>query len=101
MRSCWGRIGFRPGSRESRSKPKLAHGLRGALGVTPLVKGPSMPEIGPVTPRQSPSGWLLSLRVGAARAAVFWERCWPEFAVALGVLGLFLAAALFDLPAMV
>jgi len=39
--------------------------------------------------------------VALARGALFWERCWPEFAVALGVVGLFLAGALFDLPALV
>src|SRR5579862_290124 len=66
-----------------------------------------MPEIGPVTATPSPptspppQGKLLSLRVVLARAAVFWERCWPEFAAAFGVLGVFLAAALFDLPSMV
>src|SRR5579863_8214215 len=60
-----------------------------------------MPEILPATPTLPPSGRTLSARVGLARAAVFWERCWPEFAAALGVLGLFVAAALFDLPAMV
>ncbi|HUK11518.1 MAG TPA: TIGR02302 family protein [Stellaceae bacterium] len=43
----------------------------------------------------------LKLRLRLARAALFWERSWPEFATALGVVGVFAAAALFDLPAMV
>jgi len=60
-----------------------------------------MPEILPATPTLPPSGRTLAARVGLARAAVFWERCWPEFAAALGVLGVFVAAALFELPAMV
>ena len=61
-----------------------------------------MPETRPTTAAlAAPAGRSLAARVGLARAAVFWERCWPEFAVALGVLGLFLAAALFDLPSMV
>ncbi len=61
-----------------------------------------MPESRPTTPAAAPSsGRSFSARIGLARAAVFWERCWPEFAAALGVLGVFLAAALFDLPAMV
>jgi hypothetical protein len=60
-----------------------------------------MPETPPANPIRSPLGRALSARVGLARAAVFWERCWPEFAAALGVLGVFVAAALFDLPAMV
>lgn len=61
-----------------------------------------MPETRPTTaPLAAHAGRSLAARVGLARAAVFWERCWPEFAVALGVLGLFLAAALFDLPSMV
>src|SRR5579864_5955066 len=59
-----------------------------------------MPESRPTAPLPSP-GRTLAARVGLARAAVFWERGWPEFAPAFGVLGLFLAAALFDLPAMV
>lgn len=61
-----------------------------------------MPETRPTTAAiATPAGQPLAARVGLARAAVFWERCWPEFAAALGVLGLFLAAALFDLPSMV
>src|SRR5579872_3733901 len=59
-----------------------------------------MPESRPTAPLPSP-GRTLAARVGLARAAVFWERGWPEFAPAFGVLGLFVAAALFDLPAMV
>jgi uncharacterized protein (TIGR02302 family) len=61
-----------------------------------------MPETRPTTTAiPSSHGRSLAARVGLARAAVFWERGWPEFAAALGVLGVFLAAALFDLPAMV
>src|SRR5215471_2523989 len=60
-----------------------------------------MPESRPATPIPSFSGRNLAARVGLARAAVFWERGWPEFAAALGVVGVFVAAALFDLPAMV
>ncbi|HKX10464.1 MAG TPA: DUF4175 family protein, partial [Stellaceae bacterium] len=60
-----------------------------------------MPETRPTTAIAAPAGRPLAARVGLARAAVFWERCWPEFAAALGVLGLFLVAALFDLPSMV
>src|SRR4029077_20780665 len=60
-----------------------------------------MPEIVPAAQTPPPSVRSLSARVGLARAAVFWERCWPEFASALGVLGLFVVAALFDLPVMV
>ena len=60
-----------------------------------------MPDTPPATPIRSPLGRALAARVGLARAAVFWERCWPECAAALGVLGIFVAAALFDLPAMV
>jgi uncharacterized protein (TIGR02302 family) len=60
-----------------------------------------MPETAPATPTPPPAKRTLSARVGLARAALFWERCWPEFALALGVLGVFVAAALFDLPAMV
>src|SRR5579885_95094 len=60
-----------------------------------------MPESATAKSAQAPVGSLLSARIGLARAAVFWERCWPEFAAALGVLGVFVAAALFDLPEMV
>ena len=60
-----------------------------------------MPETVPATPNPPSPGRTLSLRLGLARAAVFWERCWPEFAAALAVLGVFLASALFELPAMV
>ena len=57
-----------------------------------------MPDTPPATPIRSPLGRALAARVGLARAAVFWERCWPECAAALGVLGIFVAAALFDPP---
>ena len=61
-----------------------------------------MPESRSTTPVPAASlGRTLAARIGLARAAVFWERGWPEFAAAFGVLALFLAAALFDLPAMV
>ena len=43
----------------------------------------------------------LARRVALARGVLFWERCWPEFAFALGVIGLFLVGALFDLPSLV
>src|SRR5258708_37429194 len=59
-----------------------------------------MPDTPPATPIRSPLGRALSARVGLARAAVFWERSWPEFAAALGVLGVFVAAAVLGLPAM-
>ena len=36
--------------------------------------------------------------VGAARAALTWERVWPALWPATGIAGLFLAAALFGLP---
>ncbi|ACJ01439.1 TIGR02302 family protein [Rhodospirillum centenum] len=38
------------------------------------------------------------LRLHAARAALAWERLWPRLWPAVGVAGLFLAAALFGLP---
>ena len=60
-----------------------------------------MPDSRPTKAAAPSSGRTLSARVGLARAAVFWERGWPGFAAALGLIGVFLAAALFDLPAMV
>lgn len=40
------------------------------------------------------------LLTGAARAVLLWERLWPRLWPPLGLAGLFLAAALFDLPAL-
>ncbi|MGE5201927.1 MAG: DUF4175 family protein, partial [Acidobacteriota bacterium] len=60
-----------------------------------------MAESAPVPEASPPSKRDLATRVALARGALFWERCWPEFALALGVLGLFLVGALFDLPSLV
>lgn len=43
----------------------------------------------------------LAARLGLARAALFWERVWPAHGLTLAILGLYIAAALFDLPSMV
>src|SRR5882757_8075704 len=60
-----------------------------------------MPETMPTrdTAPTSPKG--LVARVELARWALLWERFWPECAIALAVLGIFLVAALFDLPSLV
>jgi uncharacterized protein (TIGR02302 family) len=60
-----------------------------------------MAESAPVPEASPPSKRDLAARVALARGALFWERCWPEFALALGVVGLFLVGALFDLPSLV
>ena len=60
-----------------------------------------MPETTATTPMSRPSERAIWARVGLARAALLWERCWPEFALAFAVAGLFLAAALFELPSAV
>jgi len=46
----------------------------------------------------APSGFepRITRRIGWARAALFWERLWPALWPAVGVVGLFLAVALFD-----
>jgi len=58
-----------------------------------------MPDSAPVPPANPPSERAIWARVGLARAAILWERCWPEFALAIAVGGIFLAAALFEVPA--
>src|SRR5579864_4791904 len=63
-----------------------------------------MPETPrPLTPPQPGRSPLrgLEVRLRAARGALLWERSWPDFALALGVAGLYAAAALLRLPAMV
>ncbi|HVM81126.1 MAG TPA: TIGR02302 family protein [Stellaceae bacterium] len=60
-----------------------------------------MAETAPVPETRPLSRRDLARRVALARGALFWERCWPEFALALGVIGLYLVGALFDLPALV
>jgi uncharacterized protein (TIGR02302 family) len=40
----------------------------------------------------------MTRRLQLAGAALAWERAWPALAPAFGILGLFVAAALFDLP---
>lgn len=47
-----------------------------------------------------PSG-APTAHLGLARAALFWERVWPSLALSLGIIGVYVAAALFDLPEMV
>jgi len=42
----------------------------------------------------------LRRRLGLATAALVWERLWPALWPAIGVIGIFLALALFDIPAM-
>ncbi|HKT16706.1 MAG TPA: TIGR02302 family protein [Stellaceae bacterium] len=42
----------------------------------------------------------LKRRLGLATAALFWERLWPALWPAACVVGIFLALALFDIPAM-
>ncbi len=42
----------------------------------------------------------LKRRLGLAAAALFWERLWPALWPAAGVIGVFVALALFDVPAM-
>src|SRR5512135_495248 len=42
---------------------------------------------------------LLKRRLGLAAVALFWERLWPALWPALGLLGVFLALALLDIPA--
>jgi len=42
----------------------------------------------------------LKRRLGLATAALFWERLWPALWPAAGVVGVFVALALFDIPAM-
>jgi uncharacterized protein (TIGR02302 family) len=54
-------------------------------------------ETRPARPPASPEG--LTRRLRLARAALLWERAWPALWPGLGVIGLFLALALFDLPA--
>ena len=49
---------------------------------------------GPQSARPAPG---LSRRLVLARAALIWEALWPAFWPLLGVCGLFLALALFDL----
>ncbi|HYC12957.1 MAG TPA: DUF4175 family protein, partial [Stellaceae bacterium] len=60
-----------------------------------MAKTAPAPESTPISRKN------LARRVALARGALFWERCWPEFAFALGVIGLFLVGALFDLPSLV
>jgi uncharacterized protein (TIGR02302 family) len=56
-----------------------------------------MPHPGPTPVAAPPAGFERQLF--AARLALAWERLWPALWPALGVIGTFLALALFDLPA--
>jgi len=60
----------------------------------------SRPAAPSAQPTPSPLRWL-ELRLRAARAALLWERSWPDLALVLGVVGLYAAAALVDLPAVI
>lgn len=60
-----------------------------------------MPETTPTRDAAPTSPRALATRIELARWALFWERFWPECATALAVVGLFLIAALFDVPSLI
>src|SRR5271163_2242869 len=79
MRSSWRRTGCRIG-------------LPGVDGERCRMSDSREPPI--VEPRR------LAGRLLLAGAALGWERLWPSLWPAVGIIGLFLVLALFDLPAL-
>ena len=60
-----------------------------------------MPEIVSVRDAAPAHQKSLATRVELARWALLWERFWPECATVLAVVGVFLTAALLDVPSMI
>ena len=60
-----------------------------------------MPETVPARESAPISQRSLAARVELARWTLLWERFWPECATAIAVLGVFLTAALLDIPSVI